>query len=218
MLATQVSTKKVISSATVLVLEPYSVQVPTNAVQKFSVAGRNRSLDASTSPAVTGLPQGVVVLATVYAAPVPVTVLDQFTHPLDPIFAGTAVTEDGDDIHLSIDASGSYLDPVGPGISPSNNQNPAAHKPPQDSYHEYDATTKVMSPVVAGWISVPSKYDLAPIYNTYGQSNTNVEVGTHRLEPQLGGTTSISKRGVYLGSYTGDPQYNILINWPDPKQ
>ncbi len=122
MLATQVSTKKVISSATVLVLEPNSLG-PTPSFDTDK-AGTNFLEGNYTSPADTTLQGRTVKLVTTYNYYATMQVYDLFGHPLDAIFSGTEVEEMYDktdtlsavpysSINSPITAGGTYLDPIG---------------------------------------------------------------------------------------------------------
>ena len=78
------------------------------------VTGQNMALDATTSPAMWGLPADKVYLVTVYCHALTVTVWDQFDQPLGSLYANAPVTEHGGKpANQVLSANGTYTDPVG---------------------------------------------------------------------------------------------------------
>jgi hypothetical protein len=83
-------------------------------------------LDATTSPGFPGVPQGMVVRATVYSLFLTIPVVDQCGEPLGAAWAGSAITEfNGVSINQALAADSTYQDPVGPvrGIMPAIQSN-----------------------------------------------------------------------------------------------
>ncbi len=119
MIATRISTNKAIGSAKVLVLEPRSLD---QATFEGDIVGKNILVNASTSPFDSSVIAPKVRLEVSYSTSLIMRVRDQFTHNLDPIFAGTAVFETftGNaipyDMNSPISADGTYADPTGAGL------------------------------------------------------------------------------------------------------
>ena len=81
------------------------------------VQSENVALYQGSSPAFQSVPQGAVLLSTIYVHWLPITVEDQFQKPLDDLYAGVTVEEKlglaDRDINQKLDSSGGYRDPVG---------------------------------------------------------------------------------------------------------
>ncbi len=122
MTATQTSTNKAIGGATVLVLEPLSLD--KTPAFNGSIVGEKFLENNKSSPADLDIQFPEVGLFVLYGTRLKMQVRDQFTQPLDAIFAGTDVEESLDaidnggravpttSINTLIGADGSYLDPV----------------------------------------------------------------------------------------------------------
>ncbi len=130
---------QVLARANIVVVIPTVISRP-HPTFNGNVNGTNIIMDTNSSPAFFGvlLPTDVR-LATTYITFLKITVDDQFGSPLDPIYAGTPVTEQGGFmINQAMQANGTYQDPVGlvlvqrmavPRENPAGTDNPqlAAH-------------------------------------------------------------------------------------------
>ncbi len=97
---------------------PVSVVVPAAVATPHDVTGgglvaANRVMDASTSPAIIGLPAGQVQLGTIYVRFLNILVHDQFGDTIGTLYAGAAITERGFAINQNLTAASTYSDPVG---------------------------------------------------------------------------------------------------------
>lgn len=96
MLATQVSTKKVISSATVLVLVAANIS-PHPKPFAQNMIGKNYAVNEDTKtadgPPTPNIPRAYKALISAYTTSETLQVVDQFGSPLNGIFAGTSVVE-----------------------------------------------------------------------------------------------------------------------------
>jgi hypothetical protein len=98
---------------TVTVVVPAKVATPHDTTGGGLVV-QNIAADASTSPAILGVPPGQVDLITLYARFLTITVHDQFDDALGDLYAGAPVSEYANiRINQSLSATGTYLDPVG---------------------------------------------------------------------------------------------------------
>ncbi len=186
-----------LASATLLVLTPKKVQQPTGSGPYFLgvLPLQNVALNKDTSPALTLVPSNGVELVSIIEKITTVTVLDQFDHPLDSIYAGVPITEGRGGINQNMSSNGTYQDPIGPII---------------DSGKSVSKNDPNYQKIVDNWTSAPPPILTGSQEGSLDES-TPVEVGGISLNP------AIVKRFFYIGSLV-DPKgtYNVEILWPDP--
>jgi hypothetical protein len=181
-----------LSTAPVSIVVPAKVATPHD-TQGGGVIIENRVLDASTSPAIIGLPSGQVQLSTIYVRILSITVRDQFDALIGDIYPGAEVSElSGGSYHSinqSLTTSSTYSDPVGVSLASSV---VAAGSSAANSW-----PTQAKIPAPAGCF--PDTQNIA------------VRVDGFNLNP------AIANRMVEIcgnGSSTTSPPVSLTITWP----
>jgi hypothetical protein len=147
----------------VSVVVPFQVGTPHDVTGGGLVAA-NRVLDATTSPAIIGLPPGQVQLATIYVRFLNILVWDQFGDTIGTLYAGAAVTElGGIAINQNLTAASTYSDPVGFFFVPVIAVVPAG------------------SPAALAWPTQP----LAPMQARTATQNISVQIDGFALTPAI---------------------------------
>lgn len=147
----------------VSVVVPFQVGTPHDVTGGGLVAA-NRVLDATTSPAIIGLPAGQVQLGTIYVRFLNIIVWDQFGDTIGTLYAGAAVTEHGGiPINQNLTAASTYSDPVGFLFAPAVAIVPAG------------------SPAALAWPTRP----LEPMQAQTATQNISVEIDGFALAPAI---------------------------------
>jgi hypothetical protein len=174
-----------------LLEKPAFVAVPSKVATPHDTTGSlviaNRVLDASTSPAVPGLPANHVLLATIFVRFLTITVQDQCNNLIGDLYAGARVTETHEtamvDINQPLTASSTYSDPAGV----MNDQGGAVV--PRDD------------PAATGWPTWP----LLPMPALDVTQNVAVQVDGFALAPAIVGRRVVAS-----------PSANtVTITWPN---
>jgi len=176
-----------------------SVVIPAKIATPHDTAGggvviENRVTDATTSPAAFDIQPGQVILVTIYARFLTVTVQDQFSNPLDDIYVNAEVSELVGSSYRSINsplsATGTFLDPFG---FPIGNSVVVAGSSEANNW------------LTAAKIPAPSGCEA-------DQQNVEVKVDGFSLNP------AIVNRSVTLcgnGSSTTSPPVQLNVLWPN---
>jgi len=187
----------------VIVIIPKTIGTP-HPTFDGDVTGQNVALNSASVPPlnITGITPPIVVLATRYSVPLPIKVLDQFGHTLDPMYASSPVSERDVGqtsflfMNVTMGSSGTYVDRVGRTL---------LKQVTVDGETGLDAADSSISEgqkKIADW---QKESPLMPL-NSTDTTDMDVTVGGHQLTP----SPAITNRT----TITTSPPTHIAITWP----
>ena len=198
--------------ANLIVYEPEQTGFPyPKNVTDQPVVGKRLIIDNGTSPGTYGLPAGVQFEITFYGLTQTIPVWDQFAEPLNSLYDGTPVTENGNPINQNI-SNGTYLDNIG--LSYHYSSISTIFTTAEEKKKYLDTTPETFLEAIiskAAYVGYPTSFPYT------GNYDTAVEVGGKSLDPAIKGRVLTFKAVPAIPGSPGVPpvpeQDTVTTTW-----